>query len=312
VLRFRTVSVGEAVARATHARPVSSATSLLSSRCSPSKQGAQPPTSGKSSTVSVIGFPQALCTTRCCMTGACAAPAAAVCPGSGTELPTPWRRAVAGGRGSRTSCRKCRPVSAAARGPVSAAAETPSPPDCPRGLPGCQATFWPPVGSATRSNRGCALPSPIRPPRGTVVSTGAAALCPCRRFLSPLYPPRGLCRSLALLDGIGLPLSRCSLSSLLQRLCTVLPQSSCVKARPPEGVGLRLRLARWPPSGLPPPASTGCAARTSRTATAVWQPARAGGRARRASVLAALGSRPCACQTRRGRGLAWSGAPFGG
>src|SRR2546422_6391787 len=37
-------------------------------------------------------------------------------------------------------------------------------------------------------------------------------------------------------------------------------------------------------SGELPPARTGCTARTSRTATGVWLPARAGGRARRASV----------------------------
>ena len=41
------------------------------------------------------------------------------------------------------------------------------------------------------------LASPIRPPGGTAVSTGAAALCPCHSFLSPPIPlVRGLCRSL--------------------------------------------------------------------------------------------------------------------
>ena len=38
-----------------------------------------------------------------------------------------------------------------------------SPLDCPRARLGCQAMFWPPVGSATRSNRRCALPHLIAP-----------------------------------------------------------------------------------------------------------------------------------------------------
>src|SRR2546427_2323145 len=75
------------------------------------------------------------------------------------------------------------------------------------------------------------------------------------------------------------------------------------------------RAWRWPPFWLPPPASTECAARTSRTATAVWPPARAGGWAGRASALADHGRRhgACrgtggahACRTRRWRGLAAS------
>ncbi len=57
------------------------------------------------------------------------------------------------------------PVCAAARGPVSAAADTASPLDCPRALLGCQAPFLPPVGSATRSNGRCALP-PLAAPQG--------------------------------------------------------------------------------------------------------------------------------------------------
>jgi hypothetical protein len=35
--------------------------------------------------------------------------------------------------------------------------------DCPRAWLGCQAMFWPPIGSATRANRGCALPHLIAP-----------------------------------------------------------------------------------------------------------------------------------------------------
>jgi hypothetical protein len=84
-------------------------------------------------------------------------------PPSSTAAPshTPPRRCLRGVQatpGSRTSGRKGTPVSAAARGPVSAAADTASPLDCPRALLGCQATFLPPVGSATRSNSRYALP----------------------------------------------------------------------------------------------------------------------------------------------------------
>ena len=60
---------------------------------------------------------------------------------------------------------KVSPVCAAARGPVSAAADTPAPLDCPRKRLGCLAAFLPPIGSATCSNRGCALP-PLAAPLG--------------------------------------------------------------------------------------------------------------------------------------------------
>ena len=102
-----------------------------------------------------------------------------------------WRRAVANGWGSRTSCHKGTPVCAAARGPVCAAADTAPRLDSPRARLGCQATFRPPVGAATRSNGRCALPSRSAPVGGTAVGTGAAALCPCCCFLSPLHPPKG-------------------------------------------------------------------------------------------------------------------------
>ena len=66
---------------------------------------------------------------------------------------------------------------------------------CPRLALGCQATFWPPVGVATRSNRHCALPHLIAP-RGLqrkapapLRSARAAAAC------HPATPSRGLCGS---------------------------------------------------------------------------------------------------------------------
>ena len=66
-----------------------------------------------------------------------------------------------------------------------------APLDCPRARLGCQATFRPPVGSATRSNRRCALPHLIAPQGAHKEGTGAAALCPCRWFLPPPIPLQG-------------------------------------------------------------------------------------------------------------------------
>ena len=150
------------------------------------------------SPTSMTGFPQPLCTTCCDVTPR-------LCR-DGHGLPRQrhgaalagavscWRSAVAGRSGSRTSGRSGMPVCAAARGPVSAAADTASPLDCPRRPLGCQAMFLPPVGSATRANNRCALPRPSAPRGGTAVSTGAAALRPCHRFLSPRYPRTGVLR----------------------------------------------------------------------------------------------------------------------
>ena len=113
--------------------------------------------------------------------------------------PRPCLRGVQATPGSRTSRHKGMPVCAAARGPVSAAAETAPPLDCPRALLGCQATFRPPVGSATRSNRHCALPY-LSAPRGAQ-RQAPAPLRSARviAFSRPHTPSRGLCRSLALL-----------------------------------------------------------------------------------------------------------------
>ena len=107
----------------------------------------------------------------------------------------PWRtpprrclRGVQATTGSRTSGHKGMPVGAAARGPVSAAADAASPLHCPRTRLGCQTAFRPPVGSATRSNSRGALP-PLAAPQGAhTEGTGAAALCPCHDFLSPPVP----------------------------------------------------------------------------------------------------------------------------
>jgi hypothetical protein len=55
------------------------------------------------------------------------------------------------------------PVCSVVGGPVSAVADTPSPLDCPRARPGCQAAFLPPVSSARHSHTCCALPHPSAP-----------------------------------------------------------------------------------------------------------------------------------------------------
>ena len=102
--------------------------------------------------------------------------------------------------GSRTSGRKGTPASAAARGPVSAAAETASPLDCPRAQLSCQVISGPPSArQRARTDTAPCLPSP--PPQGLKKEgTGSAALRPCRWFLPPPIPlVRGLCGSRTLL-----------------------------------------------------------------------------------------------------------------
>jgi hypothetical protein len=214
---------------------------------------------------------------------------------------------VAGSGGSCTSGHSGTPVCTAARGPVRAAAETAPPLDGPCCLLGCQATFLPPVGSATRSNSCGALPHLAAPQGAHTEGTGAAALWPCHWFLSPPIPLiRGFCGALLLLKvrgcaapadswgssprrpgrppnrgrrppqctGLfGLHLALCGLSFLLAWLRNVMPEGSCVKARP------RGAHQQDGPRGLA---------------------ASAGRRA-----YQAIGG-ACACRTRRGRGLAGS------
>ena len=101
---------------------------------------------------------------------------------------------------------------------------------------GCQAMFWPPVGSATRSNRRCALPPRSAPQGAHKEGTGAAALCPCRWFLLTPIPLTGALR-IAVRSWRSaavplLPLVLCGRSSLLASVWNVMPQGSCVKAWP--------------------------------------------------------------------------------
>jgi hypothetical protein len=156
--------------------------------------------------------------------------------------------------------------------------------------------FWPPVGSATRSNRHCALPHLIAPqgaqegrhrhrcalpvpmvpatplpPREGAPSIASLLLVPCGDAGAPLRPPSSWEVALPPRAGLlGLPLPLCGLSSLLARLRNVLPQGSCVKVRP------RCAHEEDNHRGLPP--------------------AKAVERARQASVLADCGRRPWTCR----------------
>src|SRR5437870_4019223 len=110
---------------------------------------------------------------------------------------------MAGGRGSRTNGHSGTLVCAAAHGPVSAAADTPSPLDCPRLTLGCQATFRPPVGLATRSKRCCALPHRSAPQRRTRKAPAPLRFARAIYSCHPPSPSRWLCGSLALLKVSG-------------------------------------------------------------------------------------------------------------
>jgi hypothetical protein len=193
-------------------------------------------------------------------------------PPSSTAPPshTPPRRCLRGVQatpGSRTSGRQCTPVCPAARGLVSAAVKTAPPLDCPHARLGCQATFRPPVGTATRSNGCCALPY-LHAPHGAQegrhrhrcalpVPLGPATPLPPREGAPAIaFAPAcmRLCRSCrlrvtALPSRARLPpkagdvarhsAQDCSacvwLSAVFLPPCnarTVLPPGSCVKVRP--------------------------------------------------------------------------------
>ena len=93
-----------------------------------------------------------------------------------------------------------------------------------------------PCRLGTALERTLRLASPIRPPWGTAVSTGAAALYSCHRFLPPRNPLEG---TLRIADrswrSTAVPLLSlvlCGLFSLLASVWNVMPQGSRVKARP--------------------------------------------------------------------------------
>jgi len=153
-------------------------------------------TCGTSSPAGARRFPQPLWTTHGCVRlrsdgrrGVPEQPHGAGLPCAASR----WRSAVAGGRGSRTNGRQGMPVCVAVGGPVSAAADTPAPLDCPRLALGCQATFRPPIGSATRSNGRCALPHLHAPQGAHTEGTGNRCALPVPSLPPAPTPPHGDC-----------------------------------------------------------------------------------------------------------------------
>jgi hypothetical protein len=118
------------------------------------------------------------------------------------------------------------PVSAAARGLVSAAADPASPLHCPHEPLGCQATFWPP--SARQRARTEAAPCLHRSAsQGHSGQHRRRCALPVRLMLLAPTPPRGSADRLP-----HPPLVLSGLFSLLVSVWNVLPQGSRVKAWP--------------------------------------------------------------------------------
>jgi len=127
-----------------------------------------------------------------------------------------------------------------------------------------------------RSNRRCALPHLIAPEGHSSKHRRRCAVPVRRILLAPTPPPGAL---------------RIACHSWREAASPLLPLSLCGRSLSLPGFALYCRrtLASRP----------GLAARTRRTATAFWPPAKAVCRAKQASVLADRGRRPCMC---RGRG----------
>jgi hypothetical protein len=104
-------------------------------------------------------------------------------------LPAPGRDAAVCVRGSRTSCRKGTPVSAASGGLVRAAAGEASPLGGPRRRLGCQASLPAPRGGDTRARTAEAPVPPPSAPQGA--GEGRHRLRPCRER-TPRTRPGGL------------------------------------------------------------------------------------------------------------------------
>ena len=164
--------------------------------------------------------------------------------------------------------------------------------DCHRLALSCQAMFWPPIGFGNALEQTLRLASPHRPPRGTAVSTGAAALCPGRYFLSPRNPLSGALRiAYRCWRSAAVPLLPrvlCGRSSLLASVWNVMPQGSCVKA--------------WPRSAHQQDGYRGLTTSEGRTRRTRRAAVLADRSRRRVRVPGTGGAR--VCRTRRGRGLA--------
>ena len=170
------------------------------------------------------------------------------CPATPTPLSArrgclPWRHAAAGGSGSRTNGQQGTPVCAAARGPVCAAADTAPRLDSPRRLLGCQATFRPPVGAATRSNRRCALPYRSAPPGGAQGRHRRRCALPVPLLPLTPHPPQGALRIAALLEVAWLRHScRRSVAALPRRPGLPPKAGRRPRARDTGSLGLHLSL----------------------------------------------------------------------
>ena len=159
------------------------------------------------------------------------------------------------------------------------------------------ANRWLPGDVLTPRRLGNALEQRLRlaftdpPPQGHLVSTGAAALCPCYCFLSPLYPLTGALRTAAA------PACRrlCRSYRFLWRLCRA--PLGFLSTWASACYGERDRSACICPSAIFPPSLQGLALYCRRAPASRSGPPslRAGGQA-------------CAraCRTRRGRRLAAS------
>jgi hypothetical protein len=197
----------------------------------PQQAGCRSPTGGSSLSVHAHRFPQHVWITTAAGAGVCSMTAAVVCPGSrwrraggqrpglahvrcpkdirprrsqrtsrygadtaescgrtGRGPPPPQARARAVMKVCQSAQRSAdRSVQPRSQGRCTARL----PPPC-AGLPGdC---FRPPVGSATRSNRRCTLPSLAAPQGAHKEGTGAAVLCPCRWCCSSPTPLTGAVR----------------------------------------------------------------------------------------------------------------------
>jgi hypothetical protein len=200
---------------------------------------------------------------------------------------------------------------AVARGPAVAAGLPPRPAGLPGDVPAPRR-----LGNALVQP--LRLASPICPPRGSIrkapaplrfarATDSAHPHTPSRGFADryrswmeaavPLLPVPGA----ALRAALGFPQPGTSSTTVRE---VARPAPSPLRAFLPPCKAAQCRAAGLLRQG---PASL----RTSRTATAAWPPARAMGRARRASVLADHGRRPCAYRGQAAHARAGCGAGVG-
>ena len=99
-------------------------------------------------------------------------------------------------------------------------------PPRPAGLPG-DVPAPRRLGNALK--RPLRLASPRCPQGAHTEGTGAAALCPCHRFLSPPVPRWGLCRSLPLLQVSGFAAPACSVRQLCRAALGCLPTGEATR-----------------------------------------------------------------------------------